>query len=235
MFFGMQKKEIRALVILIATAAIVGTGWLTWKNTSDAEIEHKKDINAEFQKANTQTYEQGDTIVCDSRADEDMADGSGQSYSAGFDWNGTMNWTVVDSFLYDNPADAGISEDSEGTFLPMPTSIAESGDYRFLLCEVSIENVDAEPTDDIKPPFNIATFRTGTVGYFDGTIEGAAEKDGWKYDLPIGTTAVYHVGFYILNPDDNPKVLSASIGNASTDIKKIQVHLEPHDLRADAK
>lgn len=232
MTISLKKNETRAFVILITIAAIAGIGWLIWSGTSTFELNQQKESFSEFQKANATTYQQGETIVGDSREDESSSSEAGWLYTAGFDWEGTMNWTVIDSWLYDTTDAAGISESSPGHFSPMPKEILESDDFDFLVCEVRVENIDAQLQSE-DSHFNIATLRTGWVGYFDGTYLGASEKDGWAYNLDPGTTAIYHIGYYIPNPDKNQEFLIVSLGNASTEVDKISIQLNPHDMRGE--
>lgn len=229
-----RRNEKRALIAIVVALVVVGGGWGAWKAVGFFGLESQKSAFDEFQEDNAQTYQQGETVVGDSHADEDMtADGSDNwSYASGFDWDGTMKWTVVDSWLYDDPADAGISADSPGTFLAIPASIAETGDYKFLLCEVRVENVDAMPESKESPHCNIATLHGGgSLGYFDGTFPGATDHESWEYNLDPGTTAVYHVGYYVDNPGDDVDALQATLGNRNTGVPKTTIQLHPHDMR----
>lgn len=229
-----RRNEKRALIAIVVALVVVGGGWGAWKAVGFFGLESQKSAFDEFQEDNAQTYQQGETVVGDSHADEDMtADGSDNwSYAAGFDWNGTMKWTVDDSWLFDDPAGAGISADSPGTFEVMPDSAAEGGDYEYLLYEVRVENVDATPKSEENPYYNIDTLHAGVaLSYFDGTFPGASYHEGWCYKLDPGTTAVYRIGAYVNNPGDDVDALQATLGNRNTGVPKITIQLHPHDMR----
>lgn len=233
----MRKKEWVALGVMVAVV-VVGVGFHFAKQAFE---QHELD---QIATASNQMVEMGESMLLDADADRNDTVGN-LDYVAALPWNGTLEVSVVSATLYDSPEDVGL--DSETT--NFDGAFDASYDAAFLLCEVSITNIDATPNHPASGGENwfSATFLNASSGfaffYFDGTPEGAAERDTWYFDLPQGETKTFRFGFICSN--DNYSVslmeeslqndsfyLSAGVAGDSVRDEKYRFHLDVTDRRS---
>lgn len=177
------------VVGLVAIAALMTTTKAAQRNT-------------ELPSTINYSVDPGQTLLLDST--EDLQ----QKPQAFFPWDGSLAVTLVECDVYENMQEAGI--DSSSPFYrddgPAPNS-----KWKYVQCSLEIENVDAVPEGD-DGLFGIDSFglfveggssgfwdpsQPRPVEYFDGYIENATEKDGYRFKLPVGEERLLTIGFWV--------------------------------------
>ena len=177
------------VVVLVAIAALMTTTKAAPRNT-----ELPSNINY--------SVDPGQTLLLDST--EDLQ----QKPQAFFPWDGSLAVTLVECDVYENMQEAGI--DSSNRFY-RDNGPASGSKWKYIQCSLEIENVDAVPEGD-DGLFGIDSFglfveggssgfwdpsQPRQVEYFDGYIENATEKDGYRFKLPVGEERLLTIGFWV--------------------------------------
>lgn len=232
----MRKKEWVALGVVVAVV-VVGVGFHFAKQAFE---QHELD---QIATASNQMVEMGESMLLDADADRNDTVGN-LDYVAGLPWNGTLEVSVISATLYDSPEDAGLSSEAAGFASPFDSLDGTA----FLLCEVSITNIDATPdhlASGGESWFSISFFESSDwpyLDYFDGAPEGAAERDLWYFDLPQGESKTFHIGYVCPNDEfsvlrmeeslrDGLLYLSAGVAGDSVRDEKYRFHLDVTDKR----
>jgi len=147
-------------------------------------------------------------LLCSNEDRLGLADG----YVAYFDWVGSMRVTLLRVAIYDSMEDAGI--DSADLFYCDPSTIYKGCKMKFVLCDIVLENIDAEPDPFYGDSgyYNICSFRLAiegisstfipncsplSVDYFDGTIPGATPHQLYYYSLDKGEAKQFRLGYFV--------------------------------------
>ena len=214
----LTKREKRTVVVLVCIAAVVTAMY------GGIQLTHYLALQAYEQacKEAQIRVREGETLRLNS--DEDKAtEIMGESYQAGFDWNGTMNFTINETWLYS-------SWDKLAKSLNYPTWLDRPSDYdqtEYLVAHITITNVDAEPVR--VDNHGVMSFSMGLIQLhpsgeligFDGCIYGAQEqKDAFAYKVEKGMTESYLLVFSSSSPSH------LSIGVSWTNEKYI-VNISP--------
>ena len=170
---------------------------------------------------NTVSFSQGETSLLDSSKDEEGRD---YGYTAGFDWSGGMEATLVSSTVYQSFEDYGIKE----TELLSP----QRESSLFLVCRLRLKNIDAvldssytNPRSDIKG-FDINVFSLQAaqeslrIAYFKGAIEDTGKGHYTLYELAKGEEKEFSIGYFI-SPSDLDKNMYYKVGISATCMKYI--------------
>lgn len=225
---ALTKGEKRTAVLAVAIVFSVGVFWIASSVVNDINLKKQLTSFDDFKRQNAMTFQQGDTIRCNSEEDESLVDDAGWLFYAGFDWEGTMNLTVEDSWLFDNMADACAMIGEE------PDKPESEEWTSFLFVKVRVENVDAVPADGASD-FNISGMLQGPgeIYYFSGASEENGETGYFHYSLEPGESEVFYLGFGVA--PDAPGAASEDFclhaGAHRDEVEKITIACDPHDER----
>lgn len=195
---AMRRGERITLCALVAVVVVGALGWFASEGISGIQYEQLVEQTSE-------THQVGEVIsLC---AEDDAADiAGGQAYSAGFLWSGTLEVSVDSVVVYDCPESIGV--DSERAHFVKSAESDSPGreDAAFVVCEVTVRNVDAAPaflTTGEENWFNVSfvnlSFPYAPLTYFSGAPEGASASDLFCFDLAPGQTATYQLGYTYQN------------------------------------
>lgn len=222
---ALTKREKRFAVVAAAVVLVVGSLWAGNYLVGRIQLERQIESFDDFKWQHAQTYQQGETIRCDSAEDKALVDGEGWPYYAGFDWDGTMSITIEDSWLF-----GGSEEACEFVGEELGGWEGREGEDQVLFVKARVENIDAKPTFSTDT-FNMSVLNgPGEWCYFNGTLDDADVKDHLEYALAPGEAKELYVGYRLSTGwEDQP--LDLYLGAHRDYPEKITIQLDPKDMR----
>lgn len=215
-----DRGEKRAVAVLcaavLATFGIFTVFRLTGKQDAQVQVQQVADQG----EAETQAHMVGE------RFELVGTDAGFGTYRASLGWKGAMEVAIEGAQVWKQATSPELSE----KLASYPVKILEGSSY--LELEVTLDNVSASTT--ISPGrsnhpswFNITSIRicdesgtqNGTPVYFTGTPEDAAGGEDFYFELPVGQSATYTIGYLVEKP---------AVGNPE-DLSNYVVHLGNND------
>ncbi|WP_165050309.1 MULTISPECIES: hypothetical protein [unclassified Adlercreutzia] len=221
---ALTRSEKRTAVLAVVVVLAVGVFWMGFSVVEGINLRRQIASFDDFKRQHAMVFRQGDVVRCDSGEDESLVDDAGWAYQAGFDWDGTMNFTVEESWLFDEMADACSMIGVE------PDGVGREERAGVLLVKVRVENIDARPSSD--RGFNISVLRgPSEISFFSGAVEENGEKGYYYFDLAPGESGVYYVGYEAF-PEAASEEPCLHVGTHADEVEKMTVVCDPHDERS---
>lgn len=238
-FLTKNKAEVITLSVLVLCAVLALGGYLIYTSISRAQFNSAYDA---FKQSHSYQVAQGQTLVLDSEKEEQgnpNLKNMGNVPAEAFDWSGTMDATLLDSYIYDSPTAAGMGQDTTLEGLTVDQALKEEPfdkeGARFLVCDRKLKNINATGQmtakdlpflgDDAAYAFNSSIFSLESddpaaqgesnhryVDIADGLISNPPTSWRGLYTLRPGEEKTLKLGFFIpANLASNKYVLTISV------------------------
>lgn len=190
-FVHKNKKEVITAGVLVVCVLLAFSGYLIYTTVKRAEVDSAQNT---FAQSHTYHVKQGEALTLDSSKEEQgnpaMKNGVPAQAVNPFDWNGTLQATLLDSYIYDSPAAAGMAQmpslDGASTDEATHASPSDKAGYKFLVCDLQLKNINAKGTMTAKElPFlgDDAQYAYNSSLYSVGSSDPNAKEQG-SYRLP---------------------------------------------------
>lgn len=230
---ALTKGEKGFAAVAVVAVLVAGGLWVGNDLVGKAQLEQHIETFDDFKWQHAKTYQQGETIRCNTEEDEGLIYEGGERYCeggwpyfAGFDWDGTMNIAIEGSWLFDDAEDACayIDDELDRRRLSSYESVGA------LLVKVRMENVDATPRYGVDR-FNITgALRPSDWCYFSGAADPDNQKLYYEYDLAPGDTKEFYLVSELFE-ESELRDFQVNLGCHGDYPEKITIQLNPKDMR----